>query len=107
MKYNLKCIFILSCSLSSRHLGVSRNYKHISNLPQNSVQNFCKRINFLTEKQKDLCSMNNQFLGSISKGIKMALEECQDQFKMNHWNCTADANTQQLFGEVMQRGKLF
>lgn len=51
--------------------------------------------------------MNNQFLGGISKGIKMGLDECENQFKMSHWNCTPDANTQLLFGEVMQRGRLF
>lgn len=49
--------------------------------------------------------MNNQFLGSISKGIKIGLDECENQFKMSHWNCSADANTQLLFGELMQRGK--
>lgn len=49
--------------------------------------------------------MNNQFLSSISKGVKMALDECETQFKLSHWNCTPDANTKLLFGEVMERGK--
>jgi len=48
--------------------------------------------------------MNNQFLASISKGIKIGLDECENQFKMSHWNCTPDANTQLLFGSVMERG---
>lgn len=49
--------------------------------------------------------MNNQFLSSISKGVKMGLDECETQFKLSHWNCTPDANTKLLFGEVMERGK--
>lgn len=68
------------------------------------AQRFCHKIHFLSDAQKELCASNEQFLGAISRGVKLGLDECEGQFRMSHWNCTADPGTQLLYGEVMERG---
>ena len=90
-----------------RHLGLQRNFKHIVTMQPDVAQRFCHKIHFLSDQQKELCSSNEQFLSAISRGVKLGLDECKAQFRMSHWNCTPDANTQLLYGEVMERGEHF
>ena len=62
----------------------------------------CESLTGLVKRQKRLCQRNVELMDSVQTGAKMAIEECQVQFKNRRWNCST-ANSNRLFGKVILR----
>ena len=65
----------------------------------------CNNIAGLVNFQRQLCRENPDVMVSIGKGAKLGVEECQQQFKDQRWNCSTVARDVSVFGKVMRRGK--
>ena len=62
----------------------------------------------LRKKQRRLVRDNPGVLLAVAKAMKMAINECQNQFKDRRWNCpTLDyMKGKGIFGRIVQRGLL-
>uniref|UniRef100_A0ABD2WR95 Protein Wnt n=1 Tax=Trichogramma kaykai TaxID=54128 RepID=A0ABD2WR95_9HYME len=66
-----------------------------------NAERYCKNAH-LTAKQQVICIQSPQVLQAISSGARLAIEECQHQFKGARWNCTVDPDSaDNIFGGVM------
>lgn len=61
----------------------------------------------LRSKQRRLIRENPGVLQAISRGVNMALQECQHQFRNRRWNCSTKnfLTSKNLFGKIVDRGK--
>ncbi|KAH9497198.1 hypothetical protein DERF_013203 [Dermatophagoides farinae] len=82
-------------------LGTRKNYaKHYLHLNATTFKQRCPHIDFLSPLQQELCSLHPNVLHTVSRGARFGIEECQFQFKMNRWNCSAmDADS--VFGPII------
>ncbi|CAH1393609.1 unnamed protein product [Nezara viridula] len=60
----------------------------------------CHSYNFLVEKQKELCSLDEDIIEVLRSGMRMAIQECQYQFSMIRWNCSTFDDSPSIFGAV-------
>lgn len=67
----------------------------------------CNNIAGLVNFQRQLCRENPDVMVSIGKGAKLGVEECQQQFKDQRWNCSTVARDVSVFGKVMRKGSKF
>ncbi|XP_011498284.1 PREDICTED: protein Wnt-1-like [Ceratosolen solmsi marchali] len=66
-----------------------------------SAERNCKNSH-LTSKQQVICVRSPPVLQAIGAGARLAIEECQHQFKSARWNCTINPdNADNVFGGVM------
>jgi len=65
----------------------------------------CNNIAGLVNYQRQLCRENPDVMVSIGKGAKLGVEECQNQFKDQRWNCSTVARDVSVFGKVTRKGK--
>lgn len=61
----------------------------------------------LRRKQRRLVGENPGVNKSLEKGINMAINECQHQFRNRQWNCSTKSflRGKNLFGKIVDRGK--
>jgi len=61
----------------------------------------------LRKKQKKLLKDNPGLLIAITKAMRLAIHECQHQFKDRRWNCPVYEwkNGKSIFGRIIQTGK--
>jgi wingless-type MMTV integration site family protein 1 len=61
----------------------------------------------LRRKQRRLVKDNPGVLAAVARGLKLAVDECQYQFKDRRWNCpTSDfLKEKNIFGKIVQIGK--
>ncbi|KAK3875049.1 hypothetical protein Pcinc_020058 [Petrolisthes cinctipes] len=65
------------------------------------AQPLCTQIPGLSAGQKKLCQLYQDHMGSVGRGAKTGIHECQWQFRHRRWNCsTVDDST--VFGPVLQ-----
>ncbi|XP_014277212.1 protein Wnt-4 [Halyomorpha halys] len=60
----------------------------------------CHSYNFLIEKQKELCSLDEDIIEVLRSGMRMAIQECQYQFSMIRWNCSTFDDSPSIFGAI-------
>ncbi|XP_031782681.1 protein Wnt-1 isoform X2 [Nasonia vitripennis] len=66
-----------------------------------SAERNCKNSH-LTAKQQVICVRSPPVLQAISGGARLAIEECQHQFRSARWNCTINPeSSDNIFGGVM------
>ncbi|XP_011156200.1 protein Wnt-1 [Solenopsis invicta] len=66
-----------------------------------SAEKNCKNAH-LTAKQQAICSRSPPVLQAVRAGARLAIEECQHQFRSARWNCTVSPeNPENVFGGVM------
>ncbi|KAK1125426.1 hypothetical protein K0M31_005794 [Melipona bicolor] len=66
-----------------------------------SAEKNCKSVH-LTAKQQAICSRSPPVLQAVSAGARLAIEECQHQFRSARWNCSISSeNPDNIFGGVM------
>ncbi|KAK3599048.1 hypothetical protein CHS0354_012536 [Potamilus streckersoni] len=60
----------------------------------------------LTKKQRKLTTKNPGTILAIAKGAKMAVDECQHQFRNRRWNCPIEENGHggSIFGKILEKG---
>ncbi|GBL79802.1 hypothetical protein AVEN_28878-1 [Araneus ventricosus] len=76
-------------------------YQTSLELKPTTYQTYCRKLNYLVERQRELCGMNPNILQTVGRGAKMGIDECQHQFRMSRWNCTTFSNSSTVFGGVM------
>ncbi|XP_011698397.1 PREDICTED: protein Wnt-4a-like [Wasmannia auropunctata] len=65
-----------------------------------SAEKNCKNAH-LTAKQQAICSRSPPVLQAVSAGARLAIEECQHQFRSARWNCSVSPeNPENVFGGV-------
>ena len=62
----------------------------------------------LTKKQRRLVAKNPGTILAVAKGARMAVDECQYQFKERRWNCPVEENGHggSIFGKILEKGKI-
>lgn len=62
----------------------------------------------LTRKQRRLVTKNPGTIVAVAKGARMAIHECQFQFRNRRWNCPTldDSNSGSIFGDIPKGGQL-
>ncbi|KAK2141278.1 hypothetical protein LSH36_1129g00039, partial [Paralvinella palmiformis] len=60
----------------------------------------------LTRKQRRLVTKNPGSIMAIARSAKMAVEECQLQFKNRRWNCPVfdGDHGRSVFGKILRKG---
>ena len=105
----LKNFIFISFSLSLyiyRRLGTRKNYaKHYLQINATTFKQRCPQLDFLSPLQQELCSLHPNVLHTISRGARFGIEECQYQFKMNRWNCSAMDSADSVFGPIIDISK--
>lgn len=62
----------------------------------------CRKTGRLKGKQTGICEKEPEMLREMSKGAKMAIKECEFQFRNRQWNCTT---VRRSMRKVLERGK--
>nr|AGC92659.1 Wnt-4a-like protein [Heliconius erato] len=62
----------------------------------------CHRLDYLVERQKQLCMLSDKMVQVIQTGAQQAVEECQYQFRNSRWNCSTVENSTDIFGGVLK-----
>ena len=60
---------------------------------------FCLSLTFLTIEQRLYCQTNPKIFAIINRSLRLAIDECQYQFRNQRWNCS-------LFNQLDSYGKL-
>ncbi|CAF1115973.1 unnamed protein product [Rotaria sordida] len=63
---------------------------------------FCSSLTFLTYEQRLYCQTNPKIFSIINRSLRMAIDECQYQFRNQRWNCSL-FNQPQIFGKLILR----
>ncbi|XP_033105613.1 protein Wnt-2b-A-like [Anneissia japonica] len=61
----------------------------------------CENIPGLVGKQRQLCRANPDVMISLGGGARVGVEECQNQFVTDRWNCSTIEGDATVFGKVM------
>lgn len=70
------------------------------------LRKYCRNINVLTSPvQRKLCQRNVKIVEIVARAAKLAIDECQHQFKYKRWNCSIFNDTN-VFGKLMQTSKI-
>ncbi len=95
--------------MSSRSLGLpsfqlwsSSSFRsHQQPLEQ---EQFCSSLTFLTTEQRLYCQTNPKIFAIIHRSLRLAIDECQYQFRNQRWNCSL-FNQINFFGKLILRSK--
>ncbi|CAF0964130.1 unnamed protein product [Adineta ricciae] len=68
-----------------------------------ATQGLCHLKYGLSYRQIRFCQRNEAIMPFIRFGANLALEECKNQFKNRHWNCTL-FHDQKLIGNILDSG---
>ncbi|XP_067683611.1 protein Wnt-2b-A-like isoform X2 [Haliotis asinina] len=64
----------------------------------------CDNIPGLVGKQRRLCRSHPDVMVSLREGARLGVEECQNQFESQRWNCSTLDRDASVFGKVMLKG---
>ena len=74
----------------------------------------CARLGGLSPGQRRFCQLYEDHMLSVASGVRLAVTECQRQFRFRRWNCstarqhTGNTNvTSSLFGHVTDIGQCY
>lgn len=99
---SLILIWILFFIFSSRSLALP-SFQFWSS-PQTIQEPFCSSLTFLTAEQRAYCQNNPKIFSIITRSLRLAIEECQYQFRNQRWNCSI-FNQSEIFGKLSMRSK--
>ncbi|OQV19782.1 Protein Wnt-4 [Hypsibius exemplaris] len=64
---------------------------------------WCNNIPGLVDHQVALCKRNPEVFRQVTTAARMAIAECQNQFRLERWNCTT-MNDSTVFGKTAIKG---
>nr|AEH58047.1 EGL-20 [Trichinella spiralis] len=77
-------------------------------LTQEQAHRICSSLLYLNEQQRRVCAAHPYTMHSVSVGIRLAIAECQWQFRPERWNCTpirgANESAFDIFGTMLKSG---
>ncbi|GIY17975.1 protein Wnt [Caerostris darwini] len=65
----------------------------------------CSAVPGLVVQQQRVCNAHPAVIRAVSGGARRGIEECQNQFRHDRWNCTVEGG-ESVFDHTLQRGKL-
>lgn len=89
-----------------RDTGSLRGLSRRANLKRDgtAAEKYCsdlRRTIFISPMQQKFCLKSTKLMDIASKGAKVAIDECQHQFKYKRWNCTI-YNRPHVFGHIVR-----
>ncbi|KAL4645989.1 protein Wnt-4a-like [Arapaima gigas] len=63
----------------------------------------CERLKGLVPRQVQVCKRHVEMMDGVRRGARLAVDECQHQFRNRRWNCSV-LDTQPIFGKVVTQG---
>ncbi|CAF4014732.1 unnamed protein product, partial [Rotaria sp. Silwood1] len=63
---------------------------------------FCSSLTFLTFEQRSYCQINPKIFSIINYSLRIAIDECQYQFRNQRWNCSL-FNQPKIFEKLILR----
>ncbi|XP_070541940.1 protein Wnt-3a-like isoform X2 [Ptychodera flava] len=66
------------------------------------LENYCRSITWLGERQRELCRAMPNVIPNTEKGAAIGLAECKHQFRHQRWNCPIKNATAIFNSRVMQ-----
>ena len=61
----------------------------------------CRKSRRLAGKQREICRKEIEIVEEVANGAKLALGECQYQFRERKWNCTT---SRRMLSRVLKTG---
>ncbi|CAN0108847.1 unnamed protein product [Lampetra fluviatilis] len=91
------------CVYANAWLSLALRAPDRSESPMIGAQPLCASAPGLSPGQRKLCHLYQDHVAHIGEGARLALRECQHQFRSRRWNCTA-LGADSVFGPVAQSG---
>ncbi|XP_054708000.1 protein Wnt-16-like [Uloborus diversus] len=63
----------------------------------------CSTVPGLVQQQQRVCQAHPAVIRAVSSGARRGIQECQNQFRHNRWNCTIEGG-ESVFDHTLQRG---
>jgi len=89
--------------MSGADVWRSGGHQQLYVLGSRSVTPACLRTGGLSPRQTKFCQLYPDHMASVGRGARMAIAECQWQFRNRRWNCST-VNDNSVFGPVIDRG---
>lgn len=64
----------------------------------------CSTVPGLVSQQQKVCQAHPAIIRAVSSGARRGIEECQNQFRHDRWNCTIEGG-ESVFDHTIQRGE--
>ncbi|GAA6066750.1 protein Wnt-6 [Tachysurus ichikawai] len=62
----------------------------------------CRRSKPAGGAYTELCQTQPEIIQKVAKGARLAIRECQHQFRYQRWNCTGHGKS---LGKILQQGE--
>uniref|UniRef100_A0A8C9R2D8 Protein Wnt n=1 Tax=Scleropages formosus TaxID=113540 RepID=A0A8C9R2D8_SCLFO len=100
------CVFV--CIGADQHVCryVGAPFRYLARLSSTgsiSDGESCERLKGLVPKQVQVCKRHVDMMDAVRRGARLAVDECQHQFRNRRWNCSM-LDTQPIFGKVVTQG---
>jgi len=63
-------------------------------------KNLCKQI-YLHSFQREICTNYTDLIRSVAEGVRLSIDECQEQFRNRKWNCSVEESDNSVFGPMI------
>ncbi|XP_048873963.1 protein Wnt-4a-like [Brienomyrus brachyistius] len=102
-EYLLRSLLMLILALFSANAS---NWLYLAKLSSSgsiSEEEACERLRGLAQRQVQICKRNLEVMEAVRGGARLAIDECQHQFRNRRWNCST-LETQHVLGRVVTQG---